>query len=116
MPVLTQLVTSTLYVWQQIESTDLSGNPIDPTGDTAYLAFVPQPTYGPPANPTTGQLNSAIWRTSTSGSTTLYWAGTLVGPANGGVSLTQGAYLIGFKAVDDPEVPVLWSSWSLLIV
>jgi hypothetical protein len=116
MPTLTQLVTSTMYVWQQIESTDLSGNAIDPTGDAAFLAFVPQPQYGPPPNPTSGQLNPAIWRTSTSGGNTLYWAGTLIGPANSGIVLTQGAYVIGFKAIDSPEVPVLWSSWNLLIV
>lgn len=115
MPVLTQLATSTLMVWQQIEATDLSGNAIDPTGDAAFLAFVPQPQYGPPPNPTSDQFNPAIWRTSTSGGNTLYWAGTLVGPENGGVVLTQGSYVIGFKAVDNPEVPVLWG-WGLLIV
>jgi hypothetical protein len=115
MPTLTQLATSTLYVWQEILSTDLSGNPLNPTSDPAYLAFVPQPPYGPPPNPSAGQLNPAIWRTSTSGTATLYWAGVLVGPANGGVVLTQGAYIIGFKAVDSPEVPVLWG-WGIEII
>ena len=115
MPTLTQLVTSTLYVWQEIEATDLSGNVLDPTGDAAFLAFVPQPQYGPPPNPSSGQLNSAIWRTSTSGGSTLYWLGALVGPANGGIQLAQGAYIIGAKVSDSPEVPVLWG-WNLLIV
>ncbi len=115
MPTITQLATSTLYVWQEIISTDLSGNALNPTGDAAYLAFVPQPQYGPPPNPTSGQLNPAIWKTSTSGGNTLYWAGVLVGSANGGVALAAGAYVIGFKAVDSPEVPVLWG-WNLLVV
>lgn len=115
MPVIQQLQTATMYVWQQILATDLSGNSVDPTGDTAYLAFVPLPQYGPPPNPTSAQLNSAIWKTSTSGTDTLYWAGALVGSANGGVSLAVGSYAIGFKAIDSPEVPVLWG-WTLQIV
>lgn len=115
MPVLTQLATATMYIWQQVEPTDLSGNPVDPTGAEAWLAFVPQPSYGPPPNPSSGQLNPATWRTSTQGSATLYWAGVLVGPDGGQVTLTQGAYIIGFKAADSPETPVLWG-WGLQIV
>lgn len=115
MAVLYQLATSTMYVWQQIIATDLSGNPVNPTADPAFLAFVPQPAFGPPPNPTPGQLNPATWKTSTSGTVTLYWAGVLVGPANGGIVLAQGAYIIGFKAVDNPEVPVLWGSGLLIV-
>lgn len=114
MPALTQLATSTMYVWQQVEKTDLSGNPLNPTSDTVQMAFVPVPSFGPPPDPASGQLNPAIWGTSTSGSVTLYFAGCLVGPANGGVVLTAGEYIIGVKVIDSPEVPVLWG-WQLIV-
>ena len=110
MGVLTQMATSTQPVQQQINALE-DGAAYNPTGDLVYMAFVPQPNYGPPPNPAGGQWNTAYWETDPG---PVYWASCLVGPANGGIVLAQGAYLICVKVVDDPAVPELWG-WTLLI-
>lgn len=110
MGTLTQLATSLEYVWQQVNATRIDGTVINPTSDTVQMAFVPQPTSGPPPDPVPGQLNTAIWGT---GPGPTYWAGCLVGPG-GTIQLTQGSYVIAVKVTDNPEVPVKWG-WTLLI-
>ena len=112
MPVLTQLATSTMYFWQQVEAALINGTVINPTSDVVQMAAVPVPTFGPPPDPTPGQLNPAIWGT---GPGPTYWAGILIGPANGGLVLAIGSYVIAVKVTDSPEVPVLWG-WGLQIV
>lgn len=111
MATLTMPVTSTQPVQQQIIATS-GGSPYDPSGDTVSVAFVPVPQYGPPPSPSSGQWNAATWEVDSSPTT--YWASCLVGPANGGVVLAQGAYQIFVKVTDNPAVPVL-AGWSLLI-
>ena len=112
MPVLTQLATSTLYFWQQVQATRIDGTVINPTSDVVAIAFQPVPTFGPPSDPTSGQYNAAIWGT---GPGPTYWAGILVGPANGGLVLAIGSYVAAVKITDNPEVPCLWG-WGLNIV
>ena len=110
MGVLTQPATSTQPVQQQINAL-AAGVSYDPSGDPLYMAFVPQPTYGPVPNVTSEQWNTAYWEVDPG---PVYWASCLVGPANGGVVLAQGSYLIAVKITDDPAVPVLWG-WVLVI-
>lgn len=111
MAVLTQLATSLMYVWQQVETSLVTGESYNPTSDVVQMAFVPQPAFGPPPDPATGQLNAAIWET---GPGPTYWAGCLVGPG-GTIQLSLGAYVIAVKVTDSPEVPVLWG-WGLNVV
>ena len=111
MGTLTQLATSLMYVWQQVDVALITGASYSPVSDTAQMAFVPAPTAGPPPDPTSGQWNAAIWATS-SGPT--FWLGALVGPA-GTVQLAAGSYVIAVRIVDNPEIPVLWG-WNLLVV
>lgn len=111
MATLTQLATSLMYVWQEINVSLITGASYTPTSDTVQMAFVPQPSYGPPPDPVSGQFNAAIWGT---GPGPTYWAGCLVGPG-GTVQLAAGSYVIAVKVTDSPEIPVLWG-WGLLVI
>jgi len=108
--VLTQMATSTMPVQQQVLAT-LDGASYNPASDPVYMAFVPQPAYGPPPNPTSGMWNAAYWETDPGG---VYWASCMVGPSLDGVALTQGAYIIAVKVTDASAIPELWG-WTLLI-
>jgi hypothetical protein len=110
MPQLTQPATSTQLVQQEIDAT-LLGVQYNPTADVVQMAFVPAPASGLPPNPAPGQWNTASWVTDPG---PVYWSSILVGPANGGVVLAPGLYVIAVKITDNPEVPVLWG-WNLLI-
>jgi hypothetical protein len=101
---LTQPATSVNYVQVQVIAT-LDGAAYDPTGDAVAVAFVPQPQYGPPPDPASGQWNTAGWETDPG---PVYWASCLTGPSGGGVSLTAGAYAVAVMVTDDPAVPVMW--------
>lgn len=111
MPVISQPQTSTQYVQQQVIA-QLDGSPFDPTSLPVEVAFVPQPNYGSPPDPSGDQWNTATWESDASPVT--YWASVLVGPLNGGVSLTAGAYQIYVRITSSPEVPVI-AGWSLLL-
>lgn len=111
MPVITQPQTSTQYVQQQVTAL-LDGAPFDPSSLPVEIAFVPQPNYGPPPDPSSGQWKTATWETDSNPVT--YWASVLVGPLNGGVSLTAGAYQIFVRITSSPEVPVI-PGWSLVL-
>jgi hypothetical protein len=96
---------STQYI--EVPVTNEEG--INPTGDVVQFAFL-----GPYGN--VSQANEAVptstttWHTGSWQSTSSpYTAIILVGPANGGVALTTGTYLVVLKVTDSPEVPVLFS-------
>jgi hypothetical protein len=112
MPQLTQLATSTKYFWQEVNATDAAGNPVDPTGDAVAIAFLVQPAYGPPPDPSDSDFHTAIWAT---GAGPTYWAGILIGPANGGLVLAKGAWVSVVRVTDNPEVPEDYG-WGLNIV
>lgn len=111
MPVISQPQTSTQYVQQQVTAL-LNGAAYDPSGLPVAVAFVPVPTYGPPPDPTSAQWNTASWETDANPVT--YWASILVGPLNGGVSLTAGSYQMFVKITGSPEVPVI-AGWTLAV-
>ena len=100
---LTQLAVSTMPIQLQVSAT-VNGASYDPTADPVAIAFVPVTSPPTSMDPTTMEWNTAAWETD-AGPT--YWATVLVGPANGGVSLTVGAYVATVKITDDPAVPVL---------
>ena len=84
----------------QVPVTVRSPASYDPAGDTVAFAFAPLATPQPPPD----AWYPGSWVTFPGPA---YWAQVLVGPANGGVALTVGAYLGWLKITDNPEVPVL---------
>lgn len=111
MPVLQQLATSTMYFYQQVVATLITtGASYDPTADTVQMSFQPQPSFGPPADPSS--WSPAFW---TTGPGSTYFATILVGPANGGLVLPVGSYVAVVKITDSPEIPALFG-WGLQIV
>lgn len=109
MPTLTQPAQSTQPVQQQV----IPPPGVTPTSDGLFMAFVPQPSYGPPVMPapTSPAWNAASWVTDSDGT---FWASTLIGPGLGGIVLAAGAYAIAVKIVDPAAVPCLWG-WSITI-
>lgn len=89
---------ATEYVQVPVAVT-IAGAPYNPTGDAVFMQFVPASGNQEPS----GTWNSGNWVTTAQNT---YIAQCLVGPANGGVSLTPGAYVVWVKIVDNPEVPV----------
>lgn len=109
MPTITQPAQSSQPVEQQVYPP--SG--VTPTSDPVFMAFVSQPTYGPPAMPASSSpaWNVASWTTDSDGT---FWATCMVGPNNGGVVLTAGAYVIAVRVNDPAATPELWG-WGLII-
>lgn len=93
----TQSALSTELVQIKVAVT-VNGAPYNPSSDVVAMAFMPSGT-----NPTTSDWKTGSWQTDP-GPT--YWAQCLVGPANGGVVLAVGSYVVWLKIVDNPEVPV----------
>jgi len=93
-------VLSTQYV--QCPVTIQSPAGYDPTGNTVAFAFMPL-TY-PETTPGSGDWHTGSWQAFPG---PVYWAQCLVGPANSGVSLAQGTYMVFVRVTDNPEVPVL---------
>lgn len=107
MPALTQMAVSSQPVQQQI-------NPpagVNPSSDPVFMAFVPVPASGPPADPSPGQFNTATWQVDPG---PVYWASCMVGPNNGGIALTAGSYVIAVKVIDPAATPILWG-WTLIV-
>lgn len=101
---ISQSAASTQFIQVQVRAM-IAGTAYDPTADTVAMAFIPEPaTATPPLNPQPSDWHPAEWQTDPGPS---YWAACLVGPANGGVSLTQGIYQTWVMVTDDPAVPVL---------
>jgi hypothetical protein len=109
---LSQLATSTEYIQLQVVATQLNGAAYNPSSDPVYIAFVPITSPPSSPDPTSGEYNTAFWTTDTSG---LFWAGILVGPLNGGVSLAAGSYLVCVKVTDDPAVPVKTGAYLTVV-
>lgn len=94
----TQSALSTDYLQVQIIVKSPAG--YDPTSDQVQFAFTTAALPNvEPAAWTTGS-----WATFPGPA---YWAQCLVGPANGGVILAQGTWLVWVKITDSPTVPVL---------
>lgn len=76
-------------------------NPVDPTADVVYMAFIPTDQVEPePAD-----WNAAAWDTSGAGLLEQFYVRCLVGPG-GTVELDPGQYQVFVKITDSPEVPV----------
>jgi hypothetical protein len=99
---LSQPATSTNYVQVEVFAT-LDGAPYNPTSDATAIAFVPQPAYGSPPDPTDEQWNTAGWETDPGPA---WWSSILTGPT--GVVLAAGAYVIAVQVTDNPAAPVMW--------
>lgn len=97
---LRQSAASTQYVQVQVLAVS-GGEAYDPTGDSVSMAFIPSAS---PLSPASGQWNTGSWQTDPDGS---HWAQALVGPANGGLTLGTGSYVVWIRVTDDPEVPAL---------
>lgn len=95
----TQSVLSTRYCQVRVLATNTDGTPYNPTGDTVKMAFMPKP---PDNVPGTGDWHIGSWAVIGNGA---YFAQTLVGPANGGVPLTEGVYTVWVQVEDNPEIP-----------
>lgn len=76
-----------------------SGSVVDPTTDTATMAFV-----AAGSTPASGDFKLATWETDTSTST--YYLRALVGPTGGVITLTSALYDIYVKIGDNPETVV----------
>jgi hypothetical protein len=109
---LTQLQESTEFIQLQVVAQKLDGTPYNPTSDPVAIAF--QPVTSPPGSPdpAPGAFNAATWTTDTAGN---YWAGILVGPLNGGVSLAVGSYLVVVRVTDSPAVPVKPGAYLVVV-
>jgi hypothetical protein len=92
---LTIASASTEFVNVPVQAT-VAGEPYNPTSDVVAMAFV-----AGSAQPATFYTGS--WVTTVQGS---YVARCLVGPANSGVVLAPGTYVVWVKITDDPEVPI----------
>lgn len=97
---LSQPKISTQYVQVQVIATTPSGDPYDPSGDLVQVAFVAE-SY-PATEPGPSDWLTAAWVTGP-GST--HWATILVGPANGGVVLAVGSWIVWVRVTDNPAVP-----------
>lgn len=97
---LSQAVISTQYVQVEVLATNLDGSPYNPSADIVQMAFV----IGSLTEPAPSDWITAQWRAGPGGT---WWATILVGPANGGVALAVGTYVVWVKAVDSPAVPAL---------
>jgi hypothetical protein len=88
---------STEYVLVQVTFMDpVTGLQIDPTGDTAAMAFTSSTV-----DPVSGDWVSATWRVGGPP----YIAQTLVGPT--GKQLAKGGYRVWIKISSNPELPIL---------
>ena len=96
MNTITQSVLSTNYV--QVQVITRAPSTYNPTGDAVQMAFTPL-TY-PETSPTSWIAGS--WVTFPGPA---YWAEALVGPANGGTTLSLGTYQVWVKITDSPAVP-----------
>jgi hypothetical protein len=105
MVTLTQLAQSTEPVQFQVTAM-LDGSPYDPTGDAVAVAFVPVTSPPSSPDPVNTEWNTATWETDSGNPSPSYWASVLVGPLNGGVSLTAGPYICYVRVTDNPAVPV----------
>lgn len=110
----TQSPSSTEYILVPITSQVL-GQPYDPTGDTVAMAFLPSGQ-----DPQDSDAHPAIWETwpgsaPMSGAEPPYpstfYASCLVGPANGGVVLAPGRYRVWVRVGDNPEVVWVRADW-----
>lgn len=111
MPVLTIPAVSTQPFQQQVYALS-GGSAYDPTSDPVAVAFIAVPGYGPVPSPGDSDWHTASWETDAGPA---YFASILVGPANGGLVLTQGTVYQAFvKVTDNPAVPVL-PGWLLQV-
>lgn len=96
---LTQMAVSTEPIQLQVQAS------ADPTGDGVQIAFVKvlSPAAASP-DPADADWHVGYWETDLNPTT--WWASVLVGPANGGVPLTAGWYVVYVKVTDNPAVPV----------
>jgi hypothetical protein len=97
--VATQSVLSTRYCQVRVVATNPDGTAYNPTADTVQMAFMSKP---PDNVPGSGDWHAGSWAVIGNGA---YFAQVLVGPANGGVALTEGVYTVWAKVVDNPEIP-----------
>lgn len=91
---------STAYVQLQIVITSPAG--FDPSSDVVQFAFMAD-AY-PMNAPGPSDWHAGSWSVLPGPQ---YWAQCLVGPANGGVVLSQGLWQVWLKVTDNPEVPVI---------
>lgn len=99
MQTLTQSSLSTEYVQTLVRVT--AAVPYDPSRDTLAWAFTNASAF-PAQQPSAWYPGTwDVWPGP------LYYAQVLVGPANGGVVLSQGRWQAYLRVTDDPEVPVL---------
>ncbi len=100
---LTQLAGSTEPMQFSIAAIDAQGDSYNPSSDAVAVAFAPVTSPPTPFNAATATWNTASWAVA---SGPVYWVTILVGPANGGVTLTAGSYVAYVKITDSPAVPV----------
>lgn len=98
------------YVFVPVSVTALNGEPYNPTGGAAQMAFMPQVTQVPQVS----DWQPAIWATSVTNVLQPYSAYCLVGPG-GTIQLGIGTYLIYVKFTDVTEIPVLQATALLNI-
>ena len=101
MQTLTQSALSTQYVQVLVQVT--STNNYDPTNDDVEFAFTNASAF-PAQLPTDEDWNAGSWDPYPG---SLFYAQVLVGPANGGVALSQGRWQCWLRLTNFPEVPVL---------
>lgn len=92
--------TSTEYVYVPVGA-KASGVAVDPTSDTAVMAFLAG--AGPPES---GDWKTASWDTDPTTTPPTYQARCLIGPSGGTVTLTAGIWTVWVKVTDSPEIPV----------
>lgn len=96
LPLFTQAAISTQYL--PVDITAFSGGTtFNPTSDEVDFAFIAGPT-----EPLTGDWHVGSW---VSGGPP-YVAQILLGPANGGLVLAAGSYIIWCRVIATPQVPI----------
>ena len=101
MQTLTQSSLSTQYVQVLVQVT--AAAPYDPSRDSVAFAFTNASAF-PAQVPGSGDWNPGEWDVWPG---PLYYAQVLVGPANGGVVLSNGTWQCWLRVTDSPEIPVL---------
>lgn len=87
---------STVYLPVNVTAL-LGGSPFNPTSSVVQFAFIAGPN-----EPQTSDWHNGAWASTNAP----YVAQILIGPANGGLVLPLGSYIIWVKVISNPQVPV----------
>lgn len=111
MNTLTQMAVSTAPCQFSVNVIDAEGNPYNPSGDAVEVAFWAVTSPAAPFSPDTATWYPATWSVSPG---PVYWVNFMPGPANGGINLGAGSFIVIGRVVDNPAIPLLQGCYLIL--